>query len=737
MNPSSDLASFSIIVPTYNRRRSLEMVLDSLLGMEYPRDLYEIIVVDDGSKDDTSKFLDEKRVAGNIRVITIPNSGPAVARNRGAAEARGAILAFVDDDCTAPAGWLRVLNEIFFRQVSDAVGGAVRNGVEGNIFADVYDEMQTFSAAALNERGHGATFITTNNFACRADVFRDCGGFDERFHVGAEDREFVARLLADGKKVQYESSMFINHFHAFNWKTFIHQYFRFGKGSYLLFGIVAREKGLQPKRLPLSGYIRLLASVGRGRSLFIRAEIVFLTILAQACAFLGYLGTAWEGIRNIVSERTRAQSAGKIGIQGRAPEMVSYLIGTLGSSALGFASFLIMGRVLSVEQFGGFTLLFSLSTLLQTISSTGMSAAVTRHAVEGTKGGDLAARAQSMKSAAVLFVLTSVGTLGIAWLAWDWLVPSSARIHFGRDIVDIFLVGTLAAMAFDFFGSVYAITYRLLRLSLLRFAVSLIRMCAIVGVLMFHVRDSIALYAAFFLPNWLGVVLTVRAYMSGVLGTGRVSIKEGRKLAGYAGWQTFSSTTAVILQHAGSVILAAVAGQDQVGYYGLGLTFSFIYSVVAASLASYFIPIGMRLRSNEDVLEFVRRTTRLSLPIAVLCIISLLVIAPLFSVLFGDQKAAALPVFVLLSLSAILGIGMVGLHALFHYFFKPRLVTYAQIVGLITFVFCAAVFSSMGAVGIAAAILGARVALFGGLLVLIRSEFSARRISAALHTTLR
>jgi len=91
----------SIVVPTYNRHRILNRTLPSLLGQEGVGAEYEVIMVVDGSTDGTLAMLKRTEWGSRLRVVAQPNRGQASARNRGAAEARGEILLFLDDDMIA------------------------------------------------------------------------------------------------------------------------------------------------------------------------------------------------------------------------------------------------------------------------------------------------------------------------------------------------------------------------------------------------------------------------------------------------------------------------------------------------------------------------------------------------------------------------------------------------------------------------------------------------------------
>ena len=88
---------FSIIIPTYNRIELLRCCLHYLEALNYPRSQFEVIVVDDGSSDETAG-LEPKGWNLNLRVIHQPNSGTSMARNAGIEAARGTFCMFVDDD---------------------------------------------------------------------------------------------------------------------------------------------------------------------------------------------------------------------------------------------------------------------------------------------------------------------------------------------------------------------------------------------------------------------------------------------------------------------------------------------------------------------------------------------------------------------------------------------------------------------------------------------------------------
>src|SRR5262245_22867809 len=100
---------FSVIVPTYERAQQLALCLHALACQNYPRDLFEVLVVDDGSTLSQEASVDAFRGKLNVQLLSQPHSGPAAARNYGARYARGSFLAFTDDDCAPCPTWLQTL----------------------------------------------------------------------------------------------------------------------------------------------------------------------------------------------------------------------------------------------------------------------------------------------------------------------------------------------------------------------------------------------------------------------------------------------------------------------------------------------------------------------------------------------------------------------------------------------------------------------------------------------------
>src|SRR6266480_5580198 len=112
---------FSIIVPTHNRPQQLAACLDSLAGLDFPRDRFEVVVVDDESAKPLDAVVSPFRERLHLVLVRQKQAGPAAARNRGSTEARGCYLAFTDDDCRADSAWLRRLHTCLANHSGDLI----------------------------------------------------------------------------------------------------------------------------------------------------------------------------------------------------------------------------------------------------------------------------------------------------------------------------------------------------------------------------------------------------------------------------------------------------------------------------------------------------------------------------------------------------------------------------------------------------------------------------------------
>lgn len=187
----------SIIVPVYRNASAALRLLNALDMQVLPPEYgLEVIVVDDGSGDDTPNQL----AAANypfLRVLTLPqNSGRSNARNAGASQARGKYLIFIDCDCL-PADTGFVTTHINMLEGGMIASCGPLSGHGTGFWKRYQDEASTRRAL---QYVRGMSYVgTTANFAVRTEVFRAIGGFDKRYiHYGFEDRDMLVRLSQHG-----------------------------------------------------------------------------------------------------------------------------------------------------------------------------------------------------------------------------------------------------------------------------------------------------------------------------------------------------------------------------------------------------------------------------------------------------------------------------------------------------------------------------------------------------------
>ena len=221
---------FSVIITTFNRPASLARTLKALAHADYPRDEFEVIVVDDGGSVPLDRIVAGFSTETNVRLIQQSNGGPAKGRNTGANVVRNEFLAFTDDDCEPAPGWLPALSRRLQRSPECLVGGRTVNGLRENIYSAASQLIIEMVYEFYNADPEQAQFFATNNLAVRADLFRLCGTFNESFRT-SEDREFCNRWRHRGFQMAYEPAAIVEHYHPLTFAEFWRQHFSYGRGA--------------------------------------------------------------------------------------------------------------------------------------------------------------------------------------------------------------------------------------------------------------------------------------------------------------------------------------------------------------------------------------------------------------------------------------------------------------------------------------------------------------------------
>lgn len=174
----------SIIIPTYNRAAILEKNLQSFIDQDFEKGNFELIVIDDGSTDQTKKAVRElidQNSEKNIYYYYQKNTGPAVARNLGISKAKGKIVAFSDDDCVADRHWLKEIELSFKDEIV---------GVSGKIVA-LKDKATAFTHQIDSDEPNA---FPAGNVGYLKDALEKVDGFDKNLRFTNEDNELATAI---------------------------------------------------------------------------------------------------------------------------------------------------------------------------------------------------------------------------------------------------------------------------------------------------------------------------------------------------------------------------------------------------------------------------------------------------------------------------------------------------------------------------------------------------------------
>ena len=221
------MLTYSVIVPVYRAIDVLPRCLAALIDQSVPCADYEIIVVDDGSPDQTAEVAEKILAGNNGRVIRAPHGGPAHARNLGAQAARGEILAFTDADCEPEHDWLEQLTAPLRDEAVSGVKGVYRTRQKSLVARFVQQEYQDKYDRLANQAT--IDFVDTYSAAYRREVFLASGGFDEAFTTASvEDQEFSFRLAEQGHRLVFAPQAVVYHQHDATLSEYMQRKFGIG-----------------------------------------------------------------------------------------------------------------------------------------------------------------------------------------------------------------------------------------------------------------------------------------------------------------------------------------------------------------------------------------------------------------------------------------------------------------------------------------------------------------------------
>lgn len=195
-----DKVKISVIIASYNSKNLLLNCLKSLENQEYSKDMYEVIVVDDGSDDGTYETLKKINTKFKLTVLRQTRKGPAVARNVGVRKAKGNIVAFTDADCKVPQNWLSSFVAAYKKYPKVAAVGGYLKPSKNNFFAKIEILKNRYLHKIGNKELLGRKEVPigfTNNMSYKKKVFNEFKGFNERFPKPAgEDFDLKQRVTS-------------------------------------------------------------------------------------------------------------------------------------------------------------------------------------------------------------------------------------------------------------------------------------------------------------------------------------------------------------------------------------------------------------------------------------------------------------------------------------------------------------------------------------------------------------
>jgi O-antigen biosynthesis protein len=222
---SSELVS--VIVCTHNGARTLRRCLQGIAELHYPR--YEVIVVDDGSSDQSAAIASEF----DVRLISIEQRGLSAARNVGLAAARGEIVVYLDDDAWPDADWLRFLVLAFRTSSHAAVGGPnLPPTDDGPVAACVANSPGGPTHVLLSDSE--AEHIPGCNMAYRREALERIGGFDPQFLTAGDDVDVCWRLQDSGETLGFHAAAVVWHRRRDSVRAYWRQQVGYGRAEALL-----------------------------------------------------------------------------------------------------------------------------------------------------------------------------------------------------------------------------------------------------------------------------------------------------------------------------------------------------------------------------------------------------------------------------------------------------------------------------------------------------------------------
>jgi GT2 family glycosyltransferase len=279
----------TVVIPTRDRHAALLSCLAAIAAAQQPVGGAEVVVVADGGE--PPRPADLEAAGGGIAVTLLAQAaaGPAAARNRGAAAARGRVLAFTDDDCEPARDWLVALERQLASDPDVLVAGRAESLSPDNDWAAASQLLTDHLHRWYNRDPEHASFVTSNNLGITARTFAALGGFDASFPTAAaEDREFGERAQRAGYRLVYAPGAIVGHRHRLTAAAFLRQHYGYGRGARRV--LLARRAAGGGMFFERPGfYAQMLRSPWREHRGVRAARLALLIALSQVAHTIGFV----------------------------------------------------------------------------------------------------------------------------------------------------------------------------------------------------------------------------------------------------------------------------------------------------------------------------------------------------------------------------------------------------------------------------------------------------------------
>lgn len=308
-SPSESGIDISIIIPSYNAKRTIAACLTAIFGQR-TRHTYEVILVD-SSNDVTPDYVAEN--FPEVRIIRLARKTyPGIGRNLGVQHARGKYVVFTDSDCLPKPDWIDQIIATFERVKCEAVGGSLINGYPWSPIAWTSHLIEFNEWTETSAEGFVLN-VPSANLAYRREAFSE---YDEWFpdYLGSEDSVLNARMRAKGVKIYFNPAIQIVHLNRGTFEKLFRHSHMLGRWS-----AEARKQGILPggalAKYRVLAFLLPFARLFRGFIRLLRKDIPKLLIFVGISPL--YLAAAFAWSVGFVSKKELEYS-----VQG-APEIVS------------------------------------------------------------------------------------------------------------------------------------------------------------------------------------------------------------------------------------------------------------------------------------------------------------------------------------------------------------------------------------------------------------------------------